>query len=353
MLTVHRAAGRLLRRRAPLSLAPLSTTTFGGVPTIDEAPTGATSSVPPSTARCVIIGGGVVGASCAYHLAKAGWTDTVLLEGNELTSGSTWHAAGNCPTYSSSWSMLKLQAYSTSLYRSLGARVDYPMNYHVVGAIRLAHCKERMREFEHVCSMANAQGLGFEMQTPAQLQERYPFLELHDLEGGCWDPTDGDIDPAQLTQALAKGARELGATIVRFCPVTAVRRDEAAGEWVVSTPNGEVRAEKVVNAAGYRAQEVGRMFGREIPQMTMAHQYLCSEAVPELTARLAAGTTKLPLMRDPDTSYPRSGGYYLRQDKDGFILGPYERDCQAHWMDLENDPMPADFSFQARLLARD
>ena len=287
----------------------------------------------PSHARVVIIGGGSVGTSSLYHLAKMGWTDCVLLEKNELTSGSTWHAAGNCPNFSGSWSIMKLQAYSNRLYTTLGDEVDYPMNYHVTGAVRLAHTKERMREFEHVCSMARNQGLEFEMLMNNELKDRYPFLETHDIVGGSWDPLDGDIDPAQLSQAFAKGARNLGAKVIRFCPATGVRREN--GEWVVETEKGEIRCEYVVNAAGYRAQEVGRWFGREIPQVTLAHQYLITEEIPELEAR----GTKLPLLRDPDSSY------YLRQEKNGLLLGPYERDCKAHWM-TPDDPMPDDFSFQ-------
>ncbi|MCP4328611.1 MAG: FAD-dependent oxidoreductase [Alphaproteobacteria bacterium] len=287
----------------------------------------------PSTARVVIIGGGAVGCSGLYHLAKMGWTDCVLLEKNELTSGSTWHAAGNCPNFSGSWSVMKLQAYSTALYRELGDAVDYPINYHVNGAVRLAHTVERMREFEHVVSMARYQGIEFEMLELSDIKERYPFIETHDLVGGSWDPLDGDIDPAQLTQALARGARDLGAKIIRFCPVTGVRREN--GEWVVETENGEIRCEYVVNAAGYHAQEVGRWFGREIPQVTLAHQYLITEEIPELAER----NHKVPLLRDPDTSY------YLRQEKNGLLLGPYERGCKAHWMTAD-DPMPDDFSFQ-------
>lgn len=287
----------------------------------------------PTTARVVIIGGGSVGASCLYHLAKIGWTDCVLLEKNELTSGSTWHAAGNCPNFSASFSIMKLQNYSTKLYQALAEEVDYPMNYHVTGAVRLAHTLERCREFERVVGMARWQGIEMNMLSVAELKDRYPYLETHDLEAGHWDPTDGDIDPAQLTQAFAKGARDMGAKIVRFCPVTGVRREN--DEWVIETEQGEIRCEYVVNAAGYRAQEVGRMFGREIPQVTMAHQYLITEEIPELKAR----ETMLPLLRDPDSSY------YLRQEKHGLMLGPYEENCRAHWLD-DKDPMPADFSFQ-------
>jgi len=287
----------------------------------------------PATARVVIIGGGAVGASGLYHLAKAGWTDCVLLEKNELTSGSTWHAAGNCPNFSASWSIMKLQSYSTALFRRLGDDVDYPMNYHVTGAVRLAHGSERMREFEHVASMGRWQGIDFEMLSVADIKDRYPFIETHDIAGGQWDPLDGDIDPAQLTQAFAKGARDLGARVIRFCAVIGARRQ--ADEWIVSTTQGDIRCEYVVNAAGYRGREVGRLFGREIPQVTMAHQYLVTESIPELEAREG----KLPLLRDPDSSY------YLRQEKQGLLLGPYERNCRAHWFD-DGDPMPDDFSFQ-------
>jgi dimethylglycine dehydrogenase len=153
----------------------------------------------PSHARVVIIGGGIAGCSALYHLAQLRWNDAVLLERNELTSGSTWHAAGNCPNFSGSWSIMKLQRYSTELYRRLGAEVDYPVGYHVTGAIRLAQSRARMEEFHHVTSMARLQGIDFEMLTPAEIRDRYPVIELLGLEGGQWDPDDGDIDPAQLT----------------------------------------------------------------------------------------------------------------------------------------------------------
>ena len=287
----------------------------------------------PGTARVVVIGGGSVGASVLYHLAEKGWTDVVLLEKNELTSGSTWHAAGNCPNFVGSWTMMKIQSYSTSLYRELGAKVDYPMNYHVTGAIRLAHSRQRMEEFRHVERMGRQMGVEFQEMSPSEMQEFYPFLETHDLYGGQWDPLDGDIDPAQLTQALAKGARDMGARIIRFCPVTGVRRENS--EWVLSTPQGEIRCEYVVNATGYRANEVGAMFGRKVPCVSLAHQYLITEGIPELAER----DKKLPLLRDPDSSY------YLRQEKDGLLLGPYEKNCRAHWTTAD-DPMPEDFSFQ-------
>lgn len=288
----------------------------------------------PSSARVVIIGGGAVGCSSLYHLAKAGWTDCLLIEKNELTSGSSWHAAGNCPTFSGSWSIMKLQGYSNAQFKVLGDEVDYPINYHNTGAIRLAHTQDRMAEFRHACTMARRQGIELEMMTAEEMRTIYPFLETHDLLGGSYDPTDGDIDPAQLTQAYAKGARNLGAKIQRFCPVTGVRRE--GDEWVVETEQGAVRCEYVVNAAGYRAAEVGEFFGRKIPCVSLSHQYLVTEAIEEITAR---GATKLPLLRDPDISY------YLRQEGDALLLGPYEWQATPHWV-TRDDPMPADFSFQ-------
>jgi len=157
----------------------------------------------PTAARVVIIGGGAVGVSSLYHLAERGWTDCVLLERNELTSGSTWHAAGNVPTFSSSWSLMNMQRYSAALYRGLAEAVGYPMNYHVTGSLRLAHTAERMREFQRVRSMGRYQGMDIEVIGVDAIRDRYPFIETHDLMGALYDPSDGDIDPAQLTQALA------------------------------------------------------------------------------------------------------------------------------------------------------
>jgi dimethylglycine dehydrogenase len=291
----------------------------------------------PTSARVVIIGGGAVGASSLYHLCKAGWTDCVLLEKNELTAGSTWHAAGNVPTFSSSWSIMNMQRYSAELYRGLGEAVDYPMNYHVTGSLRLAHTPERLQEFQRVVGMGRYQGMDLEILTPDQIGARYPFLATHDLVGALYDPNDGDIDPAQLTQALAKGARQMGARIERFCPATGVRRE--GDEWVVETEKGEIRCEIVVNAAGYYAREVGKWFGRDVPMMVMSHQYMLFDTIPELESWTKEVGHKLPLLRDVDSSY------YLRQEKNGFNLGPYEGNCKAHWA-TPDDPFPQDFSFQ-------
>ncbi|NSX55073.1 GcvT family protein [Parasulfitobacter algicola] len=295
----------------------------------------------PTTARVVIIGGGVVGASSLYHLAQAGWTDCVLLEKNELTAGSTWHAAGNIPTFSSNWTVMNMQRYSTDLYRQIADKVDYPINYNVTGSVRLAHSTERMQEFEHVRSMARAQGMSMDIMSVDDLKAAYPFMETHDLTGGLWDPVDGDMDPAQITQAFAKGARDAGGRILRFTPATGVSRD--ADEWIVHTEKGDIRCEFIVNAAGYYAQNVGEWFrphgGRQVPMMVMSHQYMLTDEISEVAEWTKDNGGKLPLLRDVDSSY------YLRQEKTGLNLGPYERNCKAHWV-TPDDPMPDDFSFQ-------
>ncbi len=283
-----------------------------------------------SQAKVVVIGGGAVGCSALYHLTQLGWTDVVLLERDELTAGSTWHAAGNCPNFAASWSILKLQHYSTTLYAQLAQAND--INYHVTGSIRLAHSADRVDEFRHVVAQARAQHAAFELLSPAQIRERHPFLELDDIRLGLWDPGDGDIDPAQLTQALARSAREHGASVYRHTRVTGIR-ELASGGWRIETTAGSIDAEYVINAAGYRGGEVAAMIGEYLPMVTLSHQYLLTEEIPELVAR---GTERLPLVRDPDVSY------YLRQERHGLLLGPYESRGKAHWL----EGLPGEFAHQ-------
>lgn len=282
-------------------------------------------------ARVVIIGGGVVGTSCLYHLARLGCIDTILLEQNELTSGSTWHAAGNVPTFSTSWTLLKLQHYSAALYRRVAKEVDYPINYHIVGSLRLAHTRERMDEFHHVRAMARLNGMHYELLEPQEIPAHHPFVTLDDIKGALWDPQDGDIDPAQLTQALAKGARDAGAKIRRFEKVVRLAA-QPNGQWRVSTDKAEIQTETVINAAGYRAGEIMALIGRSLPSISMSHQYLITDKIPELAQR----KQRLPLLRDPDVSY------YMRQELDGLILGSYEFQATPMWLDR----IPDDFSFQ-------
>ena len=283
-------------------------------------------------AQVVVIGGGSVGCSALYHLTQLGVTDAVLLERDELTAGSTWHAAGNCPNFSTSWNLIKLQRHSTRLYSELAARVGYEINYHITGSIRLAHTADRVDEFRHVLSQARAQGIEFEMLTPAEITARHPFLETRGIIAGLYDPYDGDIDPAQMTQALAKGARDAGAQIYRNTRVTAIARTPS-GEWRVETNQGAIIAQSVINAAGYRGGEIAAMVGGYLPMVTLSHQYLVTEDIPVLVAR---GAARLPLVRDPDVSY------YLRQERHGLILGPYEWQATAHWL----QGIPDEFAHQ-------
>jgi dimethylglycine dehydrogenase len=285
-----------------------------------------------SHARVVVIGGGAVGCSALYHLARLGWTDTVLLERDELTAGSTWHAAGNCPNFSTSWSILKLQHYSTALYAQLAQAVGYDITYHRTGSIRLAHTADRVDEFRHVAAQARAQQLNFELLSPAQIKTLHPFLDLDGIRLGLWDPDDGDIDPAQLTQAFAKGARDLGAVVYRHAPVTAIRQ-LPAGAWRIETSVGAIESEYVINAAGYRGGEVAGMIGEYLPIVSLSHQYLITDDIPALVSR---GQARLPLVRDPDVSY------YLRQERHGLLLGPYEAQPQAHWL----EGLPSEFAHQ-------
>jgi len=273
-------------------------------------------------ARVVVIGGGAVGCSVLFHLTQLGVTDVVLVERDELTAGSTWHAAGNVPNFATSWSLLRMQRYTTRLYADLARLTGYDINYHVTGSIRLAHTRDRIDEFKHVISQARAQGTEFELLTPDEIAVRHPFIRTEGIAAGLWDPHDGDIDPAQMTQALAKGARDKGAEIYRRTRVTAIER-AASGEWRVVTERGVIQAESVINAAGYRGGEVAALVGQYLPITVMSHQYLVTEDIPALVER---GAARLPLLRDPDVSF------YLRQERHGLLLGPYEWQATPHWL---------------------
>ncbi len=263
----------------------------------------------------LIIGGGIAGVSTLYHLTKQGMTDVMLTEKLDLTSGSTWHAAGNLPHFSNSWNVMKMQQHSIALYARLEEETGHPVDHHPTGAVRLAHTEERMNEFERVVSMAKIAGLDLEMISIERLEELYPFLDTTGLLGGLWDPADGHIDPTSATNAMAKGAKDAGATIVRQNPVEKIVQKED-GRWEVTTAKGVIDAGIIVNAGGFRANEIAKMVGHELPMCSMEHQFLVTDAVPALEER----DGMLPMLRDPDVSY------YLRQEGKGFILGPYEPD---------------------------
>ena len=261
----------------------------------------------------LIMGGGIAGVSTLYHLTKQGMTDVMLTEKLDLTSGSTWHAAGNLPHFSNSYNVMKMQQHSIALYASLEEETGHPVDHHPTGAVRLAHTEERMNEFQRVVSMSKIAGLDLEMISIERLEELYPFLNTEGLLGGLWDPADGHIDPTSATNAMAKGAKDAGATIVRQNPVESVKQKED-GRWEVTTAKGVIDAGIIVNAGGFRANELAKMVGHELPMCSMEHQFLVTDAVPALEER----DEMLPMLRDPDVSY------YLRQEAKGFILGPYE-----------------------------
>ncbi|WP_027857904.1 GcvT family protein [Marinobacterium jannaschii] len=262
----------------------------------------------------LIIGGGIAGVSTLYHLTKLGWKDVMLTEKLELTSGSTWHAAGNLPHFSNSYNIMKLQQYSIALYARLQEETGHPVDHHPTGAVRLAHTQERMDEFQRVAAMGEMAGLDLEIIDNDRLKELYPHLDTTGLIGGLWDPDDGHIDPTSATNAMAAGARQGGATIVRNNPVEKIEQ-QPDGRWQVTTAKGVIDAGIIVNAAGFRANEVAAMVGHQLPIASMEHQFVVTDNVPELEAR----DTMLPMLRDPDVSY------YLRQEGKGLILGPYEK----------------------------
>ncbi len=286
-----------------------------------------------SHVQVVVIGGGVVGTSILYHLAGVGVTDALLLERNELTSGSTWHAAGNIPTYANTWLGMRAGNYAWRLYTELAARVDSPITYRHTGAFWPAHTKERMELFRHLCGVSQSAGFDLHMLSPQQMQARHPFWQADDtVLGGIFDPYEGDIDPGQLTQALARGARNKGATIVRFCPVNAIAQTPA-GEWKVETPHGTVVAQTVINAAGFYGGRIAALAGLSAPVVTLEHQYLVTNPL----APLEQDPTPFALVRDPDLRF------YLRREGNAFLLGSYAHEGCLAWGGAEP---PDEFAHQ-------
>jgi len=277
--------------------------------------------------KVLVIGGGVQGCSVLYHLAKLGWSDVTLVEADELTSGSTWHAAGLCTQMNSSWNMMGLLKYSLDLYKSLEAETGQAVDFHETGSLRLATNRDRLDEFEHRKGIAATLGVPFEIISPDQARKLFPFAKFDDILGVAHLPTDGYLDPSSVTQALARGAVERGAVIHTQTRVTGIERE---GErWQVETSRGEILAEVVVNAAGQWAKELGRMVGVELPIVPVEHHYLITEAIPEV--RDYPG--ELPILRDPDASF------YIREEGGGLLVGPFEVDT-ATWA---VDGIPDDF----------
>ncbi len=267
-----------------------------------------------SQTRVLVIGGGIAGCSTLYHLTRMGWSDVVLVERGELTSGSTWHASGNVPNFSPSLNIMKLQSYSIGLYERLEEETGQDVGLHLTGSLRLADNAERMDEFRRIAAMGRLTGIEFALIGPDEIKARHPFVDTDGLLGALADARDGHIDPSGVTQALAKGARDSGAEIVRNNPVEAIAR-QGSGPWQVTTPKGVITADILVNAAGFRAGEVAAMVGHPLPMVSMEHQYVVTEDIDAL--RTYDG--ELPLLRDVDASF------YLRQERKGLVLGPYEK----------------------------
>ena len=277
--------------------------------------------------QVVIVGGGIMGVSLAWRLTARGWRDVVLLEKNELTAGSTWHAAGLCTHFAHHPTIMAMRAESVRLYRDvLPAETGESAGFHPCGALRVTRSAERMAEFRHVQGLGRFVGHEFRILTPEALARIYPIARIDGLLGAIHEPDDGHVDPTLATQALAAGARSRGAEVRRHTPVRAIERD-ASGAWAVHTDRDTVRCRHVVNAAGTWCREIGAMMGAELPVTPMLHQYLVTAGVPEIAERAAAGEPELPIIRDPEESW------YLRQERDGFILGPYEADGRPWGVD--------------------
>jgi dimethylglycine dehydrogenase len=275
-------------------------------------------------ARVVVIGGGAMGVSLLYHLAKRGWDDVVLVEKSELTAGSTWHAAGLCTHFAHNATIQELRAASVRLYRDiLPDETGLPTGFHGCGALRVTRSPDRMDEFRHVQGLGRFTGYRFDILTPGELAKIYPLCQLDGLIGAIYEPDDGHVDPTLATSAMAAGARARGAQIYRHSPVEAISR-APCGEWLVRTAKGEIRAEHIVNAGGTWCREIGAMMGIDLPVVPMLHQYIVTDTVPEIAERIAAGAPELPMIRDPEESW------YLRQERDAYILGPYEKEA-APW----------------------
>ncbi|HEX6121291.1 MAG TPA: FAD-binding oxidoreductase, partial [Dongiaceae bacterium] len=282
----------------------------------------------PTHARAVIIGGGIIGCSTAYHLAKLGWKDVVLIERNKLTSGSTWHAAGLVGQLRTSANITQLLKYSVELYDKLEQETGLATGWKRNGGLRLACNAERMTEIKRQATTAHSFGLEMELLSPQEAQKLWPVMDVSDVVGAAFLPTDGQVNPADITQSLAKGARQGGVKILEETAVTGIliEKGRAAG---VETSQGQIKAEVVVNCAGQWARRIGALASVSVPLTSVQHQYLVTEAIPGVPKNL-------PTLRDPDRLI------YFKEEVGGLVMGGYEhnpRPWQAH-------PLPENFAFQ-------
>lgn len=287
-------------------------------------------------ARALVVGGGAVGVSIAYHLARAGWSEVVLIERDELTSGSTWHAAGLLPLFNMGYATSHIHDYSVKYYKTLEAETGLNPGFSVVGNLRMAQTQERMDEYMLYASTAETVGIPYEWLSPSEISERYPLVRTDDLVGALFHPTDGYINPADVTQAMAKGARQRGVAmhrkrqadsfewtgtewIVRGCCMT-----ERGGNLVAGEERFECRAEHVVVATGNHAQRTARLLGIKMPAIPVEHQYIVTDSDKKLVEwRRSNG--EHPVLRDADAKW------YVREERGGWILGPYEQGAPARF----------------------
>ena len=276
--------------------------------------------------KAVVIGGGVVGVSTLYHLAKKGWSDVILLERKELTSGSTWHAAGLLPLFNMSYSVGKLHQYSVNFYHELEAETGQNVGFSVVSNIRLACTQDRMDEYLYYSSVAQTVGVEVNFLSPKQVKELWPMCDTKGLIGAIQHPEDGYIQSADLTQALAKGARARGAEIRRNTEVLELEQ-QSDDTWLVKTDKGSIHCDHVISCSGNFARKTGEMVGLDIPVMPVEHQYIVTDPHPDIIERRRLGLPEQAVLRESDA------GYYLREEAGGFILGPYEEGAPCCYVD--------------------
>ncbi|MEO0938238.1 MAG: FAD-dependent oxidoreductase [Pseudomonadota bacterium] len=286
--------------------------------------------------KALVVGGGAVGTSIAYHLARFGWDDVMLLERDELTSGSTWHAAGLLPYFNMSYATTHIHDYSIKFYKTLEEETGLNAGFAVVGNLRMAQTAERMDEYMLYAATAETCGVPFEWLSPAQIKERYPLVRTEDLKGAIYHPTDGYINPADVTMAMAKGARQRGVMIERkwqadafhwtgdHWDVTCTKMVEKGGNLVPSDERIVIHAEHVVTASGNHAQRTARVLGIKMPAIPVEHQFIVTE--PDLALQeWRKSNPEHPVLRDADAKW------YVREERGGWILGPYERNAPARF----------------------
>ncbi|KEJ94824.1 dimethylglycine dehydrogenase [Pseudosulfitobacter pseudonitzschiae] len=268
-------------------------------------------------AQAVVIGGGVIGCSILYHLAKLGWRDVVLLERDELTSGSTWHAAANIHGLHDSTNISRIQHYTMGLYRELEQETGQGCGVFQPGSLYLAQTEAREHQLRLQAAKAKLYGMNFYEVDRSEAERLHPLVNFDGIRCIMWEPEGGNVDPSGVTNAYAAGARAMGAEIVRFCPVTGTEQ-QADGTWIVRTEKGDIATPWVVNAAGLWGREVAAMAGLTLPLQPTEHQYFVTETIPEI----AALDRRLPSVAD------RDGEYYLRQEGKGLLVGAYEKDMR-------------------------